>query len=92
MLIQARLGLSPAPLERLLGIKSLFSGMTEAVHQLMHFNFRAAIEANVFAPAIPILIVVSTLLWRVPKLDSKRKEWSFFFLFACASVVVNIFN
>ena len=92
VILQARLGLSPAPLERYLGVKSLFSGMTEGAHQLAHLNFRSAFEANIFSPLLITVIAIMIVFWRFPKIHTKTQEMSFFIFFVLASALVNIFN
>jgi hypothetical protein len=90
--LEAILGLSPPPIERFFGVKSLFSGMTEGVHQFVRMNIEFSVKANVFAPlAIPIAIY-SILTWTFPKVDSKQKEYVFFSIFIVLSTIVNIVN
>lgn len=48
--LEALPGLSPAPLERHLGIRSLFCGMTEGAVRTLHGDIREAIRANAFRP------------------------------------------
>jgi hypothetical protein len=90
--LEAFLGLSPSPLERFFGIKSLFSGMTEGVHQFVRLNLAESIRANLFAPLVVPLLVFLVVTWRFPKIDSKQKEAIFFLGFIGLSVVVNIVN
>ena len=92
VVLQARLGLSPAPLERYLGVKNIFSGMTEGVHQFVHFNFSLAVEANIFSPIVVLFGMASILTWRFPKIDTKVKEAWFFVSFILGSIMVNLFN
>ena len=54
--LQATIGLSPSPIEKLFGLKSLFSGMTEGVYQLLNLNFRESVKANIFSPVIVPLL------------------------------------
>ncbi len=88
--LEARLGLSPSPIERLFGVKSLFSGMTEGVHQFVNLNFAASFKANPFAPLVLPFITYCCLFWWFPKIDSKNKEAIFFAVFALLSLIVNI--
>jgi hypothetical protein len=88
--IEAVLGLSPAPLERFFGTKSLFSGMTEGVHQLVRLDIVRSIQANIFSPLVPVLVVLSIATWTFPKIDSSVKECTFFAIFVVLSVVVNL--
>ena len=88
--MEAKAGLSPAPLERFLGIKNFFSGMTEGAHRLAKFDFIGALEANIFTPFFLGVIVIALLMWRVPKIDTRAKEVVFFGGFIGLSVVVNL--
>ncbi len=90
--LQATLGLSPAPLERFFGIKSLFSGMTEGVHRVVRLDLRGSFDANLFAPLMLLLIFAVILAWRVPRIDSRRKELAFFAVFVACSILVNLFS
>lgn len=90
--LEAVLGLSPAPLERFFGIKSLFSGMTESVHQFVRLNFVSSFRSNPFGPLVIPVFVVCCLFWWVPTLDTKKKEIIFFLLFITASAVVNLLS
>lgn len=90
--LEAKLGLSPAPVERFLGLKSLFSGMTEGVYRCTQMQFADAFRANVFSPFVIPLSAVALLAWRVPKIDTPHREWMFFAWFIALSAVVNIVN
>ncbi len=46
VMLLARTGISPSPLERLFGLKGFFSGMTEGMHRLTNGNLSGAIDAN----------------------------------------------
>ena len=88
--LEALLGLSPAPLEKHLGIRSLFSGMTEGVVRTLHGDLREAIRANVFSPLVVPLLMFFLWIGKVPALASRRSEISFFCGFVLLSVIVNI--
>lgn len=90
--LEAILGLSPSPIERFFKVKSLFSGMTEGVHQFAKLDIVASMEANVFAPLVIPLITYYCLLWKIPKIDTKQKENIFFIGFIIFSLIVNILN
>jgi uncharacterized Tic20 family protein len=90
--LEAVLGLSPSPIERLFGVKSLFSGMTEGVHQFVRFNLCASIKANIFSPAIIPMIIFFIFQWDTPKVDTRKKEYIFFSIFIILSIIVNIVN
>jgi len=90
--LEAELGLSPSPIERILGVKSLFSGMTEGVYQFIHMNIKASIQANIFAPLVIPLVFYGILTWNIPKVDTKKKEYAFFSVFILLSIIVNVVN
>jgi len=90
--LEAKLGLSPSPIERIFGIKSFFSGMTEGVHQIANLNFYNAIQANIFSPIIVLLFIYFWITWDIPKIDTRKKEVTFFSVFILCSVVVNLVN
>ncbi len=90
--LEAELGISPSPIERFFGIKSLFSGMTEGVHQFVRLNFLASVRANVFAPFVIPIVVFFIFTWKIPKVDTKKKEYTFFLMFIVMSLIVNIIN
>jgi hypothetical protein len=92
VLFQARLGLSPPPIERFFGFKSLFSGMTEGVHQFIRLNVKESIQANVFSPIVFPVVGYFILMWKTPKIDTKFKEVLFFSVFVLLSIIVNIVN
>jgi hypothetical protein len=90
--LEAMLGLSPSPIERLFGIKSLFSGMTEGVHQFVRMNLKLSIMSNLFAPFVMPIAIYCVLTWKIPKIDTRKKEYIFFAIFIGLSVVINIVN
>ncbi len=90
--IEAFIGLSPSPIERILGVKSLFSGMTAGVHHFVKLNLISSVKANVFAPLVIPIVIYYLLSWNVPKIDSREKEIIFFSVFVGLSVIVNIAN
>jgi len=55
--LEAVIGLSPSPIERIFGLKSLFSGMSEGLYQLVNLNFSHAIKANILTPIVAFLLV-----------------------------------
>ncbi len=89
---EAELGLSPSPIEKIFGVKSFFSGMTEGVFQFIHMNIEASIQANIFAPLVVPFVFYSILTWSFPKIDTKKKEYAFFSVFILLSIIVNIAN
>lgn len=90
--LEAKLGLSPAPIERFFKIKSLFSGMTEGTYQLLNRNIRGALEANVFTPLVLAYLICLLFFYRSMKINTKKKEIIFFLVFIILSILVNIFN
>lgn len=86
--LEAVLGLSPAPLERYLGIKSVFSGMTEGMHQLLHGELVRALKANLLTPVVAVALLFWVLKgWRI---STRRQEACAAVLFIGLSVLVNI--
>ena len=90
--LEAQLGLSPSPIERIFGVKSLFSGMTEGLFQFVNMNMGSSIQANIFAPLVIPLVAYSILTWKFPKVDTRKKEHIFFSVFIMLSIIVNIVN
>lgn len=85
---QALLGLSPGPLERYLGIKNVFSGMTEGMHQLVHGELGKALEANFLTP----LVAGALIAWAVTgvRLRTRRQEILAAAGFIALSALVNV--
>ncbi|WP_439526072.1 DUF2752 domain-containing protein [Roseovarius mucosus] len=90
--LQASLGLSPAPLERLTGFKTVFSGMSEAFHRMATGDFWGAFSANFLAPPFAMSLIIATLLWRWPRLNGRLSEAFFFSAVAVASFAINILH
>jgi len=86
--LEAVLGLSPAPLERYLGIKNVFSGMTEGMHQLIHGELGKALNANILTP----FVVCALLVWAVTGIHvtTRQQEVWAGLLFIGLSALVNI--
>lgn len=90
--LEALLGLSPAPLERVLGLKGPFSGMTEGIHRLAHGNLVGSVQANIFTPAFAILVATCCLSgWR-PRIRTKRQERGFFCAMLVMAAAVTLLN
>lgn len=87
--LQAQLGLSPSLVERIFGVKSLFSGMTEGVHQFAKLNVPASVHANPLAPMVLPLFAYWCFVWRFPVIDGKCKEIVFFVSVILLSIAVN---
>mgnify|MGYP001322178336 CR=1 FL=1 len=85
-------GLSPSPLETIFGIKSLFSGMTEGLYQILHLNFNQAMKANIFSPIIIPFLLYLVIKNEVPKMNNRATEALFFCGFIILSIFVNIYN
>ena len=90
--LEARIGLSPAPWERFTGLKTLFSGMSEAFYRLANGDVLGAFDANILAPPFALALTIATLMWRWPRLTDRRDEVAFFAAAIVASVAVNVFN
>lgn len=88
--LEAVLGLSPSPLERLFGIRGPFSGMTEASYQLAHGHVSASLAAN--ALTIPFWTAVAACIacWSVPRLTTRRREYMAFATLIVATIINNI--
>jgi hypothetical protein len=86
----ADLGLSPSPLERLFGIRGLFSGMTEASHQLARFDVPASLRANVLTIPLLVLAAIVILRWQAPTLATRRREMSFFAIAVVGTLINNL--
>lgn len=90
--LESWLGLSPAPWERFTGFKTLFSGMSEAFHRMATGDILGAFGANFLAPPFALTLVIATLLWRWPRVKSRRDEVFFFATAVVGSVAINIFQ
>ncbi len=88
--VEARLGLSPSPMERLFGIKGPFSGMTEASHRLALLDMRSAIEANPLVIIFWASVAVMILLWKFPTMKRRSDELRFFAIMALATLANNV--
>jgi hypothetical protein len=88
--LEAVLGLSPAPLERYLGVKNVFSGMTEGMHQLVHGDLAKALQANILTP----LIACAFLTWAATgwRITTRRHELWAGLLFVVLSALVNLLH
>lgn len=86
--LEARLGLSPGPLERYLGVKNLFSGMTEGMHQLANGELVRALDANILTP----LVACAFVAWVVTgaRVRTRCHEYAAAVLIVGLSAVVNI--
>jgi hypothetical protein len=90
--LEALVGLSPSPLEKLLHVKGPFSGMTEGMHQLARGRLTAAVEANVLTPFVAVGFAVCVLLGVRPRITTRRQELAFFASFVGAAILVNAFS
>jgi hypothetical protein len=88
--LEAWLGLSPSPLERFAGVRGPFSGMTEATYQLTHLNFGESLRANVLTLPLLLFATACLLLWRTPRLSTRRREYAFFAMAVGAGVINNL--
>lgn len=88
--LEGILGLSPAPFERFTGFRTLFSGMSEAVHRLAVGDIPGAIDANFLAPLLALAFILALVTWRLPKLRCRRDELVLLIGVVIASVAVNV--
>jgi hypothetical protein len=90
--IEALVGLSPSPLEKLFHVKGPFSGMTEGMHQLARGRLRPALEANVLTPFVALGFTACVLLGIRPRITTRRQELAFFASLVTAAILVNAFS
>ena len=90
--LEAIIGLSPSPIEKIFGVKSLLSGMTEGVHQMTFLNVQDALNANIFSPIVIPLLLLLFIRGKIPKIKTRKHELVFFSSFIFLSVLVNVFN
>lgn len=90
--LEAWLGLSPSPLEKLFGIKGLFSGMTEGMLRLSHGDFRGSLQSNGLTPLVALAVIGCIACGYRPRIRSRRDEVAFFTAVIALSVVVNLVN
>jgi hypothetical protein len=86
----AKLGLSPSPLERLFGVKGMFSGMTEGMFQLAHGNFAGAINANILTPVFASIFAICVVSGYRPQIKTRKQELAFLLSVVFLSVLVNL--
>lgn len=87
--LEAILYLSPAPFERATGLKTVFSGMTEASYLLVHGNWYAAFMVNPFILPFYVFVVFALVIWRFPVIKSSRGELTALCIFFVTSCIVN---
>ncbi len=90
--LEARLGLSPCPLERYFHAKSAFSGMTEGLYQLARMDFGASLRSNCLSPLALLGCLALVVTGHRPRICSRHQELLFFGIFLALSVLVNIVN
>ena len=90
--LEAIIGLSPSPIEKIFGVKSFFSGMTEGVHQMAILNLEGALNANIFSPLVLPLLLLLFIRGKIPKIKTRKHELVFFSSFIFLSILVNVFN
>jgi hypothetical protein len=87
--LQAELGLSPSPLERLSGMRGPFSGMTESTWRLMQLDMGASLRANVLTVPLLALAAGCILLWARPRIRSRRHEIAVLMTLLAATAINN---
>ena len=90
--LEAIIGLSPSPIEKIFGVKSLLSGMTEGVHQMSFLNVQDALNANIFSPIVIPLLLLLFIRGKIPKIKTRKHELVFFSSFIFLSILVNAYN
>ena len=90
VLLEAKLGLSPSPLERFFKIRGFFSGMTEAAHRLSRLDFVGAAQANLLVYPTIAAFALMILTWRAPKLRTRTQEFSFFEMVVAGTALNNV--
>ena len=88
--LEALLGLSPSPLERFFGIRGFFSGMTEATHRLTRLDLRGAAQANILVYPFLAAVVTAILLWRWPRMTTRKHELAFLTVALAGTAINNI--
>lgn len=88
--LEAELGLSPSPLERLFGIRGFFSGMTEATHRLTRLDVIGAGQANILVFPVLALATAAILLWWRPRIRTRRQEIAVLALAIVGTVINNV--
>jgi hypothetical protein len=89
VVLVAKMGLSPSPLERLFGVKGMFSGMTEGMFRLVHGDMAGAISANVLTPVVATVFAVCVVGGYRPQIKTKAQELALLILVVLLSAVVN---
>lgn len=88
--LEAQLGLSPSPLERLFGVRGFFSGMTEAAHRLTRLDLANAARANLLVYPTCAAFAFMLLSWKAPSLTTRRQEFAFFGAIVAGTLLNNI--
>jgi hypothetical protein len=88
--LEAELGLSPSPLERLFGIRGFFSGMTEATHRLTRLDVIGAGQANILVFPVLALAAAAILLWWRPRIRTRRQEIAVLALALIGTAINNV--
>lgn len=88
--LEAVLGLSPSPLERLFGIRGPFSGMTEATYQLAHGHVGASLAANVLTIPFWAAVLAMILRWSAPRIATRRGEYVALAMIVAATIINNV--
>jgi drug/metabolite transporter (DMT)-like permease len=90
VVFQAKIGLSPSPLERIFHVKGMFSGMTEGMYRLAHGDIIGAISANFLTPIFAIVFAVCVLGGYRPRVKTKNQEFVFLLSVVLLSAAVNL--
>ncbi|HIA48613.1 MAG TPA: DUF2752 domain-containing protein [Candidatus Hydrogenedentes bacterium] len=86
----AKIGLSPSPLERLFGVKGMFSGMTEGTFRLVHGDIAGAAASNVLTPVFATVVALCILCGYRPRIRTRQQEFAILLSVVFLSVFVNL--
>ena len=87
--LQRVLSLSPAPIERIFGIKSLFSGATTAFHYAVRGDIIYAFKFNIVYPFFFIISIKYLIKGELYNITNKKEEFNFFFIIFILSLINN---
>jgi hypothetical protein len=88
--LNSQLGLSPSLMERVFGIKGIFSGMTEGMFRLSRGEIEQSMAANVLTPFFAIAVVGCVIAGVRPRIKTKTAEWIVIFSTVLLVFIVNI--
>lgn len=89
VILIAKLGLSPSPLERIFGVKGLFCGMTDGMFRLSHGDLAGAVAVNYLTPVFAGVVVTCVFGNYRPQIQTRTHEIIFFLSVILLSILVN---